>query len=141
MKAIFFTLSFLMALGFNTALFSQGPSHDCDQLVVDSITYIEEEDVFDLGFETEDYLPLDFDPYQIYVDLDAIDFIEDDDMAPISRTNLPTGFNAYAFPQYFRTIDYVDPTDEVTLDFDTAEYLPEGFDPYNNVSDSDTISL
>ena len=141
MKAINLTLSFLLALGFNTALISQGPSPDCDDLVVNCITYIEEEDVFDLGFETEDYLPLDFDPHRTYVNLDDIQFIDDEEMTPDFSAYLPAEFNAYAFPRYFRSIDYVDPSDEFTLDFDTMEYLPEGFDPYESVSESNAISL
>ena len=141
MKAINLTFSFLLALGFNTALISQGPSHDCDDLVLNNITYIEEEDEFDLGFETEDYLPLDFDPHKIYVNLDAIEFIDDEEMTPDFRAYLPAEFNAYAFPKYFRNIDYVDPTDEITLDFETEEYLPQGFDPYADVSKTDAISL
>jgi len=142
MKTVNLIVSIFLGLVINSGVFAQGPANDCEILDLDSVTYIEEEDEFDLGFNTADYLPSGFDPYEMYVDLRAIKFIEDDEELVLDfHTYLPAGFNAYAYPVYFRSIDYVDPADEFCLDFDTAEYLPEGFDPYSRIEDSKIISL
>ena len=141
MKAINLTLSSLLGLVMSTGVYAQGPTIDCDDLDLNSITYIEDENEFDLGFNTEDYLPLDFNPYQVYVDLDAIQFIEEENVVIDLGEYLPHDFDAFAYPMDFRTIDYVDPTDEVCLDFDSKENLPDGFDPYSRTKDSNIVSL
>ena len=115
----------------NTMSFGQGPNDDCDEIVVNSINYIEDENEFDLGFDTADYLPLDFDPFKTYINLNTIPYVEDQVTVYYSLDYLPKEFNPYAYPTSFRNIDYIDPADEFELDFDTAEYLPEGFDPYD----------
>ena len=125
----------------NTMTFGQGPNNDCDDLVLNSVNYIEEENEFDLGFETADYLPLDFDPFKAYINLDAIPYVEDQVTVYYSLDYLPEGFNPYAYPTHFRNIDYIDPTDDFELDFDSAEFLPEGFDPYNKKVESNFVSI
>ena len=141
MKTISLSLSILMALTINSNVLAQGPNHDCDDFDLNTVTYIEEENEFDLGFNSEDYLPLDFDPHKIYVDLETINYMEEEELNYDFSANLPADFNAYAYPSYFRTIDYIDPTDEISLDFDSATYLPEGFDPYTRVSEMEILSL
>ena len=141
MKTINFIVSIFLGLVINLGAFAQSPGDECESLDLNSITYIEDENEFDLGFDTEEYLPVDFDPYSVYVDLNSIEFIHEEMEVLDYSAYLPTGFDAYAFPSYFRSIDYVDPTDEFTLDIDTAEYLPEGFDPYEKESDTKFVSL
>lgn len=141
MKSTNVILSVLMIMISNTGLIAQGPLHDCDEAVIESIVYIEEENEFDLGFDTDDYLPKDFDPYKLYVNLDRIEFIEDEEWVVDSQEYLPKNFNPYAYPSNFRHINYIDPADEVQLDFETEEYLPEGFDPYQRTGGSEAISL
>lgn len=141
MKKANFTLSIFLILLTNTGLMAQHPNNGCEPLDLDSITYIEEENVFDLGFETDDYLPSDFDPYEYYVNLDSIRFIDEDEAIADYSAVLPHDFNPYAYPTYFRTIDYVDPSDRIELDLDTVENLPEGFDPFEKVNNTDILSL
>ena len=142
MKTVNLIVSIFLGLVINSGVFAQGPSNDCEILDLDSITYIEEENEFELGFNTYDYLPSDFDPHKMYVDLRAIKFIEDDEELVLDfHSYLPADFDAYAYPANFRTINYLDPADEFCLDFDTAEFLPEGFDPYSRNEDLKTIAL
>ena len=127
------TLSIVLGLTFATGVFANNPKSENKDFDINSITYIEEEEEIDLGFDPKDYLPEGFDPYKLYVDLNAIEYIEDDyleidDMAKF----LPEGFDAYAYPQDVAAFNYIDENDIVELNFDTKEHLPEGFDPYIN---------
>lgn len=141
MKKASFTLSVFLILLSNTGLMAQQAKSGCEPLDLNSITYIEEDNDYDLGFETDEYLPLDFDPYEYYVNLDAIEFIDEEEALADYSAFLPHDFNAYAYPTYFRTIDYVDPSDMIDLHLDIVENLPEGFDPFKKVANSDIISL
>ena len=64
------------------------------------INFIEEEEDFDLGFDTKPYLPENFDPYSVPVDPMSVSYIEDDetDLDPDIDTSLflPVGFDPYA---------------------------------------------
>lgn len=141
MKKVSLLLSMFMGIAINGNVIAQIPGMDSDPLDLNSITYIEEENEFELGFNTEDYLPLDFDPSEVYVNLNAIQFIEEDEQVLDFGAYLPHDFDAYANPTYFRTIDYIDTTDEICLGFETSDYLPEGFDAYSKPADSEVISL
>lgn len=105
------------------------------------VTYIEEEEVVDLGFDTADYLPENFDPTKFYVNLDAITYLEEECIALGLETSayLPEGFDAYAAPQDIDGITYIDENDTIVTDFDASEHLPEGFDPYEFYFDLNSI--
>ncbi|TDQ33414.1 hypothetical protein [Zeaxanthinibacter enoshimensis] len=64
------------------------------------INFIEEENEIDLGFDTREYLPENFDPYSAPVDPMSVSYIEDEesDLDPEIDTSLflPTGFDPYA---------------------------------------------
>jgi len=124
------TLSIGLALVLYTGNYANDHKNKKERFDINSIEYIEEEPEIDLGFNTADYLPEDFDPYAFYFNLESINFIEDDKIDFDSSGNLPEGFDAYAIPRYFRNIDYLDPEDEIELDFDSKKNLPENFDPY-----------
>ena len=141
MKALNIVLSFMVVMMTNAVSFGQGPNNDCDEIVLNSIDYIEDENEFDLGFDTAEYLPLDFDPFKSYINLNNIPYFEDQVKVYYSKDYLPKGFNPYAYPTSFRSIDYIDTADEFELDFNTAEYLPEGFDPYNREVKSNFVSI
>ena len=97
-------------------VFASNLTTERDDRVINSITYIEE----------------GFDPYEIYVNLDAAIFIEDevteDDVK--TKRHLPANFNAYAYPTDVAAFNYIDQNDVIELDFDTQAYLPEGFDAF-----------
>lgn len=113
------------------AAFASTPISELDELVLDSVDYIEEEADFDLGFDTSDYLPEDFNPYKMYVDLQSVDYIEEEETLKFDTSKyLPENFDAFAFPTHVEDFNYIDSLDEVKLNFDTEKHLPEGFDPY-----------
>ncbi len=131
-----FILSMTTGLLIANAVFAGDPNPNDreknDETVISSTTYIKEDVDFDLGFDTADYLPEGFDPYEIYVDLDAVIFLEEEVMDDFDfKKYLPAHFDAYAYPADVQSINYIDENDAVELDFDIHEYLPKGFDPYS----------
>ncbi len=130
MQRNYFTMSLVfVALSLNA--FANVKDNGIDDLDLKSIVYIEEEAEVDLGFNTADYLPENFDPYRFYIDLGSLPFIEEEaslDEA-VSR-HLPRNFNPYSHPSDFRAVSYIDPADMEQLDFDSRKHLPEGFQPY-----------
>ena len=125
-----FKVTMLLGLSLVNAIFAADPASDRDDLIISSVPYIEEDTEFDLGFDTADYLPEDFNPYKIYVDLDSIEFIEEENVLDIkTQKYLPDDFNAYGYPTDVEAFDYIDAADDI-IDFDTKKHLPEGFDPY-----------
>ncbi|WP_019668786.1 hypothetical protein [Eudoraea adriatica] len=131
--------SFMIAVAIN-GLNAQDPNCDENQFDFSSIEYIEEEN-FDLGFNTSEYLPEDFDPYNHYLDLNAISYVEDIYVYIDSEKNLPRDFNVYGNPTDFRNVSYIDPMDDIQLELETADYLPADFNPYSRTSESDNISI
>lgn len=114
------------------------------EIVLDDIVYIEDEESdFDLGFDTAEYLPENFDPYKQYVDLNSIEFIEEGDISDLgfdTSAYLPDDFDPYSIPVDINSVSYIEEgEDEIDLGFDTSEYLPEGFDPHEFYVDLDAI--
>ncbi|GGD54442.1 hypothetical protein [Muriicola marianensis] len=112
-----------------------------EDLDVASILYEEDEEPIELGFDTREYLPENFNPYVTYVDFSAIPYIEGEEEEVFPGTLmalLPEGFNAYAAPVDVMNVSYIEEED-LDLGFDTSEWLPEGFDPYFRDLDLDTI--
>ena len=132
--------SLLIVVSIN-GLNAQNPNGGNDKFDINSIVYIEEEMDYDLGFNTSDYLPEDFDPYNHYLDLNSISYLEDVYVYIDFEKNLPKDFNVYANPKDFRNVSYIDPTDEAQLELDTEEYLPAGFNPYSRTLETDNISI
>lgn len=125
-----FTLSIAMGIALVNGTFANNPNKDVEDFDINTVEYIEEETEIDLGFDVADYLPEGFDPYKMYVDFDAITYIEEEiEISDLSQ-HLPEGFDAYAFPTDVQSINYIDENDSFTVDFDTKKYLPEGFNPY-----------
>ena len=124
--------SFLIVATIN-GINAQNPNGDEKHFDISSIEYIEEED-FDLGFNTSEYLPEDFDPYQYYFDLNSISYVEDVYVYIDFEKNLPRHFDVFANPSDFRNVSYIDPMDEIQLKLETEEYLPSDFNPYVRTS-------
>ena len=124
-------LAIIMGLSFAKGVFAADPETEREEFDINSIAYVQEEDEIDLGFNVADYLPEGFDPYKQYVDLNAIEFIEDQDVLDIdTSTYLPEGFDAYANPKGIEGINYIDENDTFVLDFNAKNYLPQDFNPY-----------
>lgn len=112
------------------------------EINLDDIIYIEEEPALDLGFDTADYLPENFDPNKVYFDLNSVEFVEAEEELALgldTKVHLPKDFNAYASPEDFMAVSYIEEEQELDLGFDTANYLPEGFDPYEVYFDLNSI--
>ena len=123
-------LSIVMGIALVNGVFASNPNKDIELFDINSIAYIEDEAEIELGFDVADYLPEGFDPYKMYVDLNAIEFIEEEiEISDLSK-HLPANFDAYAYPQDVQSINYIDENDSFTIDFDTKKHLPEGFNPY-----------
>lgn len=125
-------LSAIVAFFIANGVLANNPRTEKDISIINSVEFIEEDEAeFDLGFDTVDYLPEGFDPYKIFVDLSAIDFIEaDTELNFNSKSNLPKGFDPYSFPTEVGAFNFIDANDTCELGFDTKDFLPEGFDPY-----------
>ena len=111
-----------------------------EDIKVSEIAYIEEETSIDLGFDTIDYLPEGFDPYNVYFDVNSVQFIEDEaiELGFDTTAYLPENFNAYANPGSLEGINYIE-EEVIDLGFDTAKYIPEDFSPYEFYFDLDSV--
>ncbi len=111
-----------------------------DNLDIHSIQYLEIEDEIELGFNTQEYLPEDFDPNMVYVDLKRVTYLKDTDeeLEMVAKDFLPETFDAYAPPADFRNISYMEEED-LALGFDTMPYLPKRFDAHEIEFDLDSI--
>ncbi|WP_340077838.1 hypothetical protein [Leptobacterium sp. I13] len=103
------------------------------ELNLSTINYIEEEQVVDLGFDTEKYLPKGFNPYEVYFDIHSIEYIEEEEEINLgfdTEKYLPENFDPYAIPM--ESILYIEKDEEEIIDlgFDTKKYLPKGFNPH-----------
>ncbi len=124
-------LAIIMGLSFAKGVFAADPETEREEFDINSITYIQEEVEINLGFDVADYLPEDFDPYKQYVDLNSIEFIEEENDNDIATSKyLPVGFDAYANPNGIEGINYIDENDSFELTIDSKKYLPKGFNAY-----------
>ncbi|NNJ89586.1 MAG: hypothetical protein HKP53_09300 [Eudoraea sp.] len=111
-------------------------------LHISSIPYAELEEEFDLGFETSEYLPDDFDPNLAYASLKELPYykaLEEMELEVDTKRFLPEGFDAYANPTNFMDISFIEKEEEVDLGFDTNGFLPERFDAYKKELDLNLI--
>ena len=98
---------------------------------LDSITYLEEEEDTALNFDTEAFLPADFNPYAAPANFQHNSYIAEEqksiDLGFDPEAYLPEGFNPYSFFFDIHSIEYIDENDLFELDFDTKQYLPSSF--------------
>ncbi|MGB5435942.1 MAG: hypothetical protein WBM98_08625 [Maribacter sp.] len=104
----------------------------------EELLYIEDEEIVNLGFDTADYLPYDFNPYQgMIFDLEDIIYVEEEEEIELNfntSTYLPKNFNAYSNEALnVEDVMYIESEDEIDLGFDTADYLPKGFNPFKEM--------
>ncbi len=112
------------------------------ELNLNEIVYLEEEPDLDLGFDTTDYLPEDFNPYESYFDLNSIIYLENKVEPALgfdTKEYLPENFDPYTEVVDVHSINYMEEED-MDLGFDTKDYLPEDFSPYEAYVDLKSIS-
>lgn len=117
-------LGLIAGLLFVNGMFANDPKTEKEDLDLNSIVYIEDDLDFDLGFDTADYLPEDFNAHQFYFDLNWIDYIEEEFILNMdTQQYLPIGFNPYAFPLDVQSINYIDEKDYFELQLDSKKHL------------------
>lgn len=133
MKKVITTLS-IAVLGFVLMSFTGTPQckTQCEEPHIEDITFIEVEETIDLGFDTAQYLPEGFDPYEgMGPNLEEITFIATEkeiDLGFDTARYLPEGFNAYEGMVFdIDEIEYIEEEEEINLDFDVQAYLPKDF--------------
>ncbi|MBT8185470.1 MAG: hypothetical protein KJN76_11570 [Eudoraea sp.] len=113
-----------------------------EPISIDQITYLEQDEEIDLGFDTAVYLPLGFNAYQgVELDLNEIEFLEEEqdiDLGFDTSDYLPEGFDPYKVmgsadesttaDLNLEDIIYLTEEEDIDLGFDTQQYLPAGFD-------------
>ena len=89
----------------------------------------EQEEAFE--FDTEDYLPFDFNPYSGLFTLEYEMTIEEEEIPFEFATKeyLPYDFNPYS-ALYSLEYEVMIEEEDAVFDFDTKSYLPENFNPY-----------
>ena len=117
---------------------------------INAIVLIELEEEVDLGYNTANYLPENFNALKGKYDLDwntieLIELEEEVDLGFDAANCLPENFNALKGKHDldWNTIVLIELEEEVDLGFDTANYLPENFNPLKGKHDLDwnTIEL
>lgn len=124
-----------MGLQFEEKLLSQDQT---DNLTIEDVVYIEDEETVNLGFDTADYLPYDFNPYDGMVfDMQDIIYIDDEieiELGFNTSVYLPKDFNAYTtLVANIENIMYIEEDDAIELGFDTTPYLPKNFNAFKEV--------
>ena len=127
------------AHGSYAGLSEMATEEDALPQAIRNLQYMELEDPFELGFDTADYLPEDFDPNEIYVDLEEFVLVPVTEEEPvvIQPGSLPEDFDPYAAPKDVMQVSYLDPADqEAALEpgLEVEDHLPEDFDPYETES-------
>ena len=117
-------LGLTVGLLFANGMFANDPNTDKEKFDINSIKYIEDDMDFDLGFDTADYLPEDFDANKSYFDLNWIDYIEEEFIIDMdTKQYLPIGFDPYAYPLDVQSINYIDEKDFFEIQLDSKKHL------------------
>ncbi len=111
-------LSLLVALvvAVCQGVFANNTPKSIEDFDINTIEYIEEEVEIDLGFNTADYLPEDFDANTFYFDINSVVYINDTLEEEDFSAYLPEGFNAYAYAKDVQSINYIDIADTIIVD-------------------------
>lgn len=120
--------SIIIGLMFSGAVSANDTCKTKEVCFLNEIVYLEQEADFDLGFDTADYLPEDFDPHSFYFNLNSVAFLELDELDEISTEYLPEDFNPYAAPSNFMDISYIDPNDLIEPVIEVRYEIPEEID-------------
>ncbi len=93
-----YTLTTLLVVMMTMAVSAKQPLAPVEDFDLNNVVYIEEDQDWELGFDTAKYLPENFDPYSGAFSLKAINYIDlcDDVELNFDTTGyLPQGFDPY----------------------------------------------
>ncbi len=93
-----FKISMVFAIVFANGVFAMDSDKEKEELDLNTIEVVEEEPDFDLGFDTAEYLPADFDAYAYPTDVQSINYIDPNDSFELdfdTSKYLPEGFDPY----------------------------------------------
>jgi len=129
-------------------LFVDIENSNITDLDINTIEVIEIEEDLDLGFDTANYLPENFNALKGKYDLDwstieLVELEEEVELNFIPKDYLPEGFNALKgkYDLDWDTIELVELEEEVALNFNTKDYLPEGFNALKGKYDLDCDNI
>ena len=92
------TLKTILTLTFGLLVFTSYGFNSAGDFDISTVEFIEEEQEWELGFDTAQYLPENFDPYSGIISVKAINFIEDCEEVELGFETggyLPLGFDPY----------------------------------------------
>lgn len=120
---------------FEASLLAQATTGDLD---LNSLEIVEAETPVDLGFDTTPYLPEGFNPYLgMSLDFSDLDRADLEEVLFGNRGECESGAaNAVAHSRSYPepvNLHLAEIEEEIDLGFDTAAYLPAGFDPYSGM--------
>ncbi|MDO5979754.1 hypothetical protein [Flavivirga spongiicola] len=115
--------------------------NDSCYLDISSIEVYEIEETVNLGFNTNDYLPENFNPLKGKGNIDwstveIYEIEEDVDLGFDTKDYLPKNFNSLKGKGdvEWEAIKLAEIEEEVEISFDTKKYLPENFSPCKGMS-------
>ena len=122
------SLLFLFGLGLSTSAMDQNRHI---YLELDSITYLEDEDVSSLDFDAEAYLPEEFNAYAAPENILHVSYISNELEVKLgfeTQEYLPHDFDPYNFFFYIHSIEYIEDQEGVDPDSHLQKYFPENQD-------------
>ena len=92
------TLKTILMLTFGLSVFTSYGFNSAEDFDINTVEFIEEEQEWELGFDTAQFLPENFDPYSGIISVKAINFIdvcEEVELGFETGGYLPLGFDPY----------------------------------------------
>jgi len=130
-------------------LFSSTEDSTFEKLDISDIELIEIDEAVEINFDTQAYLPANFNALQGMHDLDwntiaLVELEEDVELNFNTQAYLPKDFNALKgmHDLDWSSIDLIELEEEVELGFNPQKYLPQGFDSHQGMyCDREVLSL
>ena len=97
-------------------------------LMPDDIEVYEIEEEINIDFDTHRFLPTGFNPYEGMGTVDELDFEAQLTLSALIRTVETEA------PVEIEDLEIIEIEEEVVFDYDIQRYLPEGFDPYKEMT-------
>ena len=93
----YLVLAFVAAL-FLPLLSAKSPVMKKSELNLNSVVFIELEEMDELGFDTAAYLPENFDPFSTQISINTLNYIEEEiiDLGFDTQDYLPKNFDAFS---------------------------------------------